>query len=330
MIDIEISMVIPTRNRKDSLFRLLNSVLIQTMIPSEVIIVDSSEIALNEQELLSKYETLNIKLRHSKPSVCKQRNLGIQEAGGRFVFICDDDNELEKDYVSVIYQLVSTSDQIQISTGIAVTKDSKGEWVDNYPTSTNLSLWWRKFFYLGVWENVPNKVGLSNSIKKYYNNIGNDLTKAGWPLNTQWGDDVMICTVYGIGASMAKKSYWLSHPYDEVLDAHGLGDNYGVVMNDVGSIGVLKSVRHLHHQSPQNRLEKYKSYRQRVFALDYFLKTGKRFGPKNRRCLIWSLFGNLIGSLFCRDFFMVRINVELIWKLTLGANPYLTSSNRVN
>lgn len=323
MKEQKISMVIPTRNRKESLFRLLASVELQKVLPFEILIVDSSDDPLQQEEIQANYPRLTIALFFSKPSVCQQRNLGINNARGEYIFLCDDDNELDEKYVELVYQTLIGNTQIQIASGIAFTKDDKEQWVENYPTGSNFSLAWRKFFQLGVWEDVNARPQLKTSVKAYYQKRGNDITKAGWPINTQWDSEVMICTVYGMGASIAKKSYWQSHPYDEALEAHGLGDNYGVVMNDIGSIGVVKAVRHLHHQSPLNRQKRNTSYQQRVYALHYFLKTGKRFGPVNRRYLLGSLVGNFLSALLGGDFSIAGTNLKLITQLSLGRNPYL-------
>src|SRR6185295_17891110 len=97
---------------------------------------------------------------------------------------------------------------------------------------------------------------------------------AGWPVITDFSGDFFITPVYGLGASVVGREWLLLSPYEELLDRHGIGDNYGVAMSfPVTGIHVLNNAFVYHHQEPANRLQRPLQYLRRVFALDYFIRT---------------------------------------------------------
>ena len=88
-----ISVIIPTFNRKDFIWAAINSVLIQTYINYEIIVVDdgstdnTSEIIRNYKDNKLKY----FKIPHSGISA-KVRNYGISQAEGKYIAFLDSDD----------------------------------------------------------------------------------------------------------------------------------------------------------------------------------------------------------------------------------------------
>ncbi len=100
-----VSVIIPTRNRTGDVIRCLGSISIQTMLPDEIIVVDSSD-AEELEGKLSAFHNLNIKYIRSKPGLTLQRNTGIEASDGDIVVSLDDDVTLDKDYIKeVVYVL---------------------------------------------------------------------------------------------------------------------------------------------------------------------------------------------------------------------------------
>jgi glycosyltransferase involved in cell wall biosynthesis len=84
---MDISVVIPTCNRKQRVLQLLQN-LQQSIHPlREVIIVDSGEDLLTPADL-APFSGLSIHYLSSEKSVCVQRNIGIQTAGGEWILKC--------------------------------------------------------------------------------------------------------------------------------------------------------------------------------------------------------------------------------------------------
>lgn len=119
-----ISVIIPTKDRHKDIIRCLNSLENQSMLPNEIIIIDSSE-AINKskelEEKIKKYNKFEIKYQYTdKRGAAVQRNIGINEIskGSEFVFFFDDDVVLEKDYIEVIYKMYKNDIKNEIG-GIA-------------------------------------------------------------------------------------------------------------------------------------------------------------------------------------------------------------------
>jgi len=103
----KISVIIPTKNRTQDVIRCLESILIQAMLPDEVVIVDSSDTEELKYELIA-FNNLNIKYIHVKVdkkfkgSSNISRNRGIDNSIGDTILIVDDDAILCKNYVKEV------------------------------------------------------------------------------------------------------------------------------------------------------------------------------------------------------------------------------------
>ena len=101
----KISVIIPTKNRTQDVIRCLNSIKIQTMLPDEVVIVDSSD----TEELKSKlniFNDLSIKYIHDiEASLTRAENIGIEDSIGDIIIILDDDVILEKNHIEEIIRV---------------------------------------------------------------------------------------------------------------------------------------------------------------------------------------------------------------------------------
>jgi len=96
-----ISVIIPTKNRTQDVIRCLGSISSQTILPDEIIIVDSSDTEELKSELNAFY-ALHIKYIHSKPGLTLQRNIGIRISSGDGIVFLDDDVTLDKNYIKEI------------------------------------------------------------------------------------------------------------------------------------------------------------------------------------------------------------------------------------
>jgi len=96
-----ISVIISTKNRTQDVIRCLESISIQTALPDEIIVVDSSDTEELKGEL-SAFHPLNIKYIRSKPGLTLQRNIGIKTSSGDIIIFLDDDVTLDKDYIKEI------------------------------------------------------------------------------------------------------------------------------------------------------------------------------------------------------------------------------------
>lgn len=106
-----ISVVIPTRDRPKHLKEALCSLLRQTRLPDEVIIVDGSdnnetEILISKECELFSTKKISIKyIREKRKGIALARNIGWSAASGTIVVFLDDDMILDKEYIDAILKV---------------------------------------------------------------------------------------------------------------------------------------------------------------------------------------------------------------------------------
>jgi len=322
-----ISVVIPTCNRKQRLLALLGHMAGSTCRPREIIIVDSGEDRLLPADL-EPFDLLDIQYLQSEKSVCIQRNLGIRTANSPWIFLCDDDIEVPRDYLRLLSDHLNAHPGTGAVSGLVLQKE-KDSWTAQYPIRSRRQLLWKFIFKLGIWGAIecPDDNRLTRRLKEYYYRKGNHLSTAGWPVVTDFSGEYFTSPVYGLGASLIKKEWLIRSPYEEVLDRHGIGDNYGVAAGfPSGCIHVLTGAFVFHHQEPVNRLLQPLQYYRRTLALDYFVRTRPELRSVKKSWLLWSLTGNLLSFLLARDQTMTNSAWRSLWMIASGRNPYYKAS----
>lgn len=325
---MNISVVIPTCNRRERLLSLLQNLDKSSYPLLEVIIVDSGESRLVPADYEA-FSNLDILYLVSEKSVCIQRNIGIHKSKGQWIFLCDDDIEIPVDYVQKIADHIGIYNEAGAVSGLVLQKE-KNEWRSNYPVTSALQLFWKFSFQLSMWGEIKckRKNAIVKRIQRFYQGKGNHISKAGWPVITDFSGDYFVTPIYGLGASLVKKEWLMQSLYDEVLDRHGIGDNYGVAINFPGNIHILTGAYVYHHQEPINRLQRPLQYFRRALALDYFIRTNRKIRYVKKGWLLWSLTGNLLEFIFVRDGVMIMPAVKTIWRIALGNNPYYKAAKQ--
>lgn len=319
----DISVVIPTCNRKARLLSLLQNLHLSTYPITEVIIVDSGEERLDEKEL-AVFSSLKIIYCDAEKSVCIQRNKGIRLAKSEWIFLCDDDIEVPADYLDKLVNHINRYSEAVAVSGLVLQLE-KGEWKSTYSINSTTHLLWNYIFKLTMWEEISCKDNfVSKLLKKYYHNKGNHIADSGFPVITNFSGDYFTTPVYGLGASLIKREWLIRFPYAEILDRHGIGDNYGVAINfPKKSIHVINNAFVYHHQEAINRLQRPLQYYRRIMALDYFRRTNKHIQHVKKRWLLWSLTGNLLGFIIAADKIMIKPSYKCLVKIMFGNNDYL-------
>lgn len=319
---MQISVVIPTYNRKKNLLLLLQCLNNSLQVLHEIIIVDSGEDRLQTSEL-SLFSNLHIKYLSSEKSVCIQRNIGINAAKSEWIFLCDDDIEVPTDYLEKLTAHIKSQPQVIAVSGLFLQKE-KNEWTAKYSITSSAFLLWQYIFKLSIWGDINcNENFITKRIKKYYQQKGNHISKAGWPVITNFSGNYFATPIYSLGASLIPKDWLIQSPFDEVLDPHGIGEHYGVIAGFPSQqVYVLNNVFVYHHHEEANRLQKSLQYHRRVLALDYFRRTKKQLKFVKKFCLLWSLFGNLLLFTFKRNFIMTKSTYKAMLSICFNKNPY--------
>lgn len=100
----KISVIIATRNRPHDLIRCVESILSQTLLPDELIIVDDSDVLEVKPKLesLDGINKLSFKYLTGRSHIAIARNMGVDNASGDIIMIADDDTILDKNYIEEI------------------------------------------------------------------------------------------------------------------------------------------------------------------------------------------------------------------------------------
>lgn len=108
-------MVIPTFNREQDLEDALNSVLMQTKLPKQIIIVDDSDnydtrnlLDLMHEKFLNKGITTKYVHKNGNRGITASRNIGILHATGDVVLFSDDDVILDKEFIKELLDVYET------------------------------------------------------------------------------------------------------------------------------------------------------------------------------------------------------------------------------
>lgn len=140
---LDVSVVIPTRDRQMLLRRALNSVVLQTLAPKEIIVVDDGSID-NTREMV-RTEFPDIVYRFQSPSgISKARNSGLESSRADWIAFLDSDdewksNKLEKQVAWLLDNpafRICHCDEIWIRNGIRVNPKKRhrkrGGWIYPY------------------------------------------------------------------------------------------------------------------------------------------------------------------------------------------------------
>ena len=93
---MNISVVIPTYNRIELLKRSIDSVINQTIKPSEIIIVDDGSNDGTEAMVKKKYDSVKL-IKQKNKGVSAARNSGIKASSGEWICFLDSDDEWKND-----------------------------------------------------------------------------------------------------------------------------------------------------------------------------------------------------------------------------------------
>jgi glycosyltransferase involved in cell wall biosynthesis len=322
---MQISVVIPTCNRKESLFSVLECLNRSSHPIDEVILVDSSDRNIDPKNF-EVFENLKIIYLEADRSVCVQRNIGIKKARNEWILLCDDDIDLPMEYVGKLVDYLKHNPATGAVTGRWF-QNRDGVASDQYPVRNFFSLVWHYFFQLSVWGNIDHFRSpawlrpLWARVLSFYKETGNSHSRAGWPLITNW-TETFTTSFYSFGAAMIKREWLLQSPYDEVLDPSGIGDHYGVALSLSGKIQVISSATVFHRLEKSNRLHKAVSYYRRVLALHYFIRKSNKFSKGTVRWLLWSLIGNSVKFTLTFQWLQAWASFKSIVLIVLNRNPY--------
>jgi len=119
---MDLSVVIPTCNRPQFAVRAVVSVLEQTLLPDEILVVENGSGDETEQAL-RELRPVSVPLRYlvePRPGVSRARNLGTAEAAGKLVAFLDDDSVASPEWLEALVGAASAPGVVAVAGRIAL------------------------------------------------------------------------------------------------------------------------------------------------------------------------------------------------------------------
>jgi glycosyltransferase involved in cell wall biosynthesis len=114
-----ISVLIPTLERYTYLRTLLAQLRQQTQPPVEIIVVDQTDAARRQPELVNEFKDLPVRwFYRSQPGQCSSRNAGLEAAQGDLILFLDDDDEAPEELIAALVASMQRF-RAQVISGVA-------------------------------------------------------------------------------------------------------------------------------------------------------------------------------------------------------------------
>ena len=151
MVELAVSIVTPTFRRTDEVMGLLENISKQSVLPTEVILIDgaaegedSTETAV--RNLINDYP-FRINYIRNKGGTAIQRNRGIEAAQGEFIAFVDDDVRLDPDFLRTVLEVMRTEKEKKVG---GVVGYRSNEYFDT--NGSERWQWYRRLGLLKVFE----------------------------------------------------------------------------------------------------------------------------------------------------------------------------------
>jgi GT2 family glycosyltransferase len=282
------SVILCTRNRTKDLIACLQSLASQTVAPTELIIVDSSDVPLSGQHEFKKlfcqqtFQQSVLIYMHSKPGLTYQRNRGIERASSQIVYFFDDDTVLEPDYLFQMNRIFQEHPEYAAGLGD----------ISNIPINPSWKYQlFRSFFML------PRQRASGN------------FTWSGLPTHPYGTMQFKKVEVLG-GCCMAFRATVLKeYQFDEQFKGYCYMEDCDIARRISYQYPLFfnPQARLQHLESPLARDKMFDN--SAMFMYNYSYLFFKNFYPKNRLKIVmyaWSIVGLFLEALICRQWVKIK------------------------
>lgn len=133
------SVVVVTKDRPALLSRLLASLVKQTRMPEEVLVVDNGSSVSYDEAIAQFMEALPLRVVvEETPGIPHARNRGWREAKGEIVIFTDDDCVAERDWVERMLAPFALNPHIGAVGGEILSDERAGTWIESFCASETL------------------------------------------------------------------------------------------------------------------------------------------------------------------------------------------------
>ena len=169
---LKVSIILPVYNAEKTLERAINSVINQTYKNIELIVIENGE-KKETEEICKKFQVdneYNIKyVYNSVANVSKARNMGLQNATGKYIAFIDADDKYEKDFIEKLINCMEENDLQLIACGYKTSNGKIERLIDkseSLKTTANLQGYLEKLKQGLLFNELWNKIYLNSIIKE--------------------------------------------------------------------------------------------------------------------------------------------------------------------
>lgn len=274
---MNISAVIPTKNRLDDLLKTIRSVTEQSLLPAEIIVVDQSLSTDIMDEAVKLFNGLKEKMKDDvvlkyihDPDITgltQARNRAIDANGCDIVLFLDDDVILEKDFIFNIMEIFRRHDDVYGVSGV-VTNTQKGFIGDLI----------YKVFMKGPFTD-----------KRYLINTGPKYRK----------EELIDVSILPGGLTAYRREVFNDFMFDENFIKYGLSEDFDFSYRVSRKYrnAITPRARLLHVASSVGRSDQSRIRESLVLSMHYFFTKNLEKSFYNYLCFFWYLFGGIIYGL---------------------------------
>ncbi len=297
-----ISVIIPTKDRPQDLARCLDSILNQTLLPDEIVVVDASDSQeLNSNTVARVNEKVKTIYLHTAAGVNYQRNIGIEASSGDILFFFDDDVALEKDFINEIVKIFDRDQEGKVAgvCGDIITPEIKSRhgWLVNS--------------MLAAYYALTKVIAIVFLLSK----VGSGKFRAsGFPTYVYGASEVKTVECLPTGLTAYRKEIFAEFKFDE---------NIRYMTDDDFSYRVSRKYENIftpyakltHYWSPAGRASSYQ--RRKVFIENsyYLFKKNLPQTFKHKLAFYWALIGLCLSAILRT---IVARDIEVLKGLIAG------------
>ena len=277
---MRVSIIIPTYNRAEDLDKCFNSIIIQTILPKEIIIVDDSnndEIKNLIDQRIKEFNEKNIPLKYirneKERSTAIARNIGVENSKGDIILFLDSDVILEEDYIK---EMLKVYKQKQNAIGV------QGYITNLYKQPKKIDI--RKILFASHVE--KNKCRILPSTQTTYPYLIEKIISCEW--------------LSGANQSF-KKEIFDEFKYDEKRKKYAYKEDadlsYRIFKKYPDSLFITPHAKLIHNLSQKGRVPQKELINLMEIYSFYFFYKNINQTIKNKLIFLWSRIGYLILNL---------------------------------
>ena len=268
------SFIICTKDRPEDLQKCVESILEQTVLPQECIVVDASANSTENENNCKRIINKRIKFMHikSEPSTTKQRNIGVDNSRGDIVFFLDDDVILDKEYHEKMLSVYRERSGDDVG-GVRGT-------IGNEEALTQPKLFLRRFFML----------------TRYSVNEESKFLPSGNYVYIPQPKEIIEVECMPSGVCSYYKKVFNEFRFDETLNGYALKEDMELSYRVSRKYKLYQTPYAIlyHYNSRTGRMSIEESAALRIINSYYLFKKNMPRSFFNNLCFSWSLLGTII------------------------------------